>query len=135
MTDVTVRGVVRDSQGKNIPSVHIEVLGTSFSTMTDNNGSYSLHFHTVSPAVLRIRASSDSTMIGIKRLDIVDAILAKEVTQLFEKNFTLVTPYATALIDTGKKTISGEGTSVTSEGFLITTPFTKYLIPFTAIVQ
>jgi hypothetical protein len=74
-------------------------------------------------------------MIGVKKITILDTITAVNQTQSFEKNFTLVTPYSTATIDTSKKTITGKDTLVNDKGFLITTPFTKYQIPFDAIVK
>jgi len=135
MANVSVHGIVQDSQGKPLSNIKLEILGTHFITTTDKNGNYGIDFMTISPVVLRIRASSESTMIGIKRLDIIDESLAVEKLQKFETNFTLVTPYTTAFIDTKKRAITGDGTSQNQEGYIITTPYTKYQIPFDAIVQ
>lgn len=135
LTDVTISGLARDSQWKTLPNITIEILGTKYQTITDAKWYYSLQLKTFSPAILRIRASSNKTMIGIKRVNVLDSLTAVKKDQKFEKNFTLVTPYSTSDVDTSKQTIIGSGTSKTDKGYLITTPFTKYLIPFDAIVK
>lgn len=135
LTDVTVTGIVRDSQGKALSNITVEILGTKYQTITDTKGQYSFQIKTLTPAVLRIRASSNHTMIGVKRITVLDTITAANPVQVFEKNFTLVTPYSTASIDTSKKTANGKDVTVNDKGYLITTPFTKYQIPFDAIVK
>lgn len=135
LTDVTVTGLVRDSQGKALSNITVEILGTKYQTITDTKGQYSFQIKTLTPSVLRIRASSNHTMIGVKRITVLDTITAANPTQVFEKNFTLVTPYSTAAIDTAKKIASGKNVTVNDKGYLITTPFTKYQIPFDAIVK
>ncbi len=135
LTDVSITGIVRDSQGKPLSNVTVEILGTKNQTITDAKGQYLLQIKALTPSILRIRASSNKTMIGIKKITVLDGITAANPTQAFEKNFTLVTPYTTVSIDTTKKTISGKDTVLSENGYLITTPFTKYLIPFDAIVK
>jgi len=72
-------------------------------------------------------------MIDVKKIEIDDSIRKSFPEQKFEKNFTLVTPLSTHQIDTAKKTIS-DG-QLTSQGFIITTPYTKYTIPYDTIVS
>jgi len=73
-------------------------------------------------------------MIGVKKIELVDSLRSLQV-QKFETNFTLITPFETAQIDTSKQTITGKDTSKTGAGYLITTPYTKYTIPFNTIVK
>ncbi len=135
LTDVTISGIARDSQGKTLPNITVEVLGTKYQTITDAKWYYLIQLKTFTPAILRIRASSNKTMIGIKRINVLDTFTTVKKDQKFEKNFTLVTPYSTANIDTSKKTASGKDITVNDKWYLITTPFTKYQIPFDAIVK
>ena len=75
-------------------------------------------------------------MIDIKKIQIDDVIRKSFVVQEFEKNFTLITPFATHDIDTVAKTISGTGSAaVTDSAYVITTPYTKYTVPFGAILN
>lgn len=134
-THVTVSGVVRDSLGHALPGVSVEVLGTEFKTTADKAGKYILTFDTQSPSVLRLQASSPKYMIGVKKINIVDTIRASDNKQEFTQNFTLTTPFETVTIDTANQTISGKNTEKTPNGFSIVTPYTKYLIPFDAIVK
>lgn len=103
---------MRDSQGKALSNITVEILGTKYQTITDTKGQYSFQIKTLTPSVLRIRASSNRTMIGVKRITVLDTITAANPAQVFEKNFTLVTPYSTASIDTSKKTASGKDVTV-----------------------
>ncbi len=132
---VEVSGVVRDQNGKPLSGILLEVLGTSFTTRSDKNGAYSLSFEHLSPAVLRLSATSDSTMVGIKRLDIQDQIRVLGTAQKFIKDFTLALPYATLRIDTVAKTITGPWTGKWDTGYTVVTPSNKYWIPFDAIVE
>ena len=134
-THVTVSGVVRDSLGHALPGVSVEVLGTEFKTTADKAGKYILTFDTQSPSVLRLQASSPKYMIGVKKINIVDTIRASDNKQEFTQNFTLTTPFETVTIDTANQTISGKNTEKTPNGFSIVTPYTKYMIPFDAIVK
>lgn len=131
----SISGVVRTSTGKPISGATVEVLGTKHTVLTDAQGQYSLDFTTSSPAILRLRASTNSTMIDVKKVEIIDSIRKSSLTQKFERNFTLVTPFATHQIDTTKKTISGRNAQVSSTGFVITTPYTKYTLPFGSIMK
>ena len=135
LVQTSVTGVVQNSLGKALPGVTVEVLGTKHTTISDAQGKYTLNFVTQSPAVLRLRASSDTMMIGVKKIQIDDGIRKSFPTQKFERNFTLITPFATHQIDTTTKTITGKDTTTNEKGYVITTPFTKYTIPFDAIVE
>jgi Carboxypeptidase regulatory-like domain len=135
VVQASVSGVVRNSVGKPISNAVVEVLGTNHKTTTDASGKYSFDFNTHSPAVLRLRASTNSTMIDVKKIEIDDGIRKSFVTQKFEKNFTLITPFATHQIDTTAKTISGRNAEVAQSAFIITTPYTKYTIPFGTIMN
>lgn len=74
-------------------------------------------------------------MIDVAKLSINDSLRQSKSSQKFERNFTIQTPLSIYQIDVGKKTIVGEGGSVNSRGFLITNPYSRYSIPFDAIVQ
>lgn len=74
-------------------------------------------------------------MIDIKKIQIDDGIRKSFPTQNFEKNFTLITPFATFEVDTTAKTITGTGAEVTGSNYVITTPYTRYTIPFGAIMN
>jgi len=87
------------------------------------------------PAGMRIQASAKNMMIDVEKIELADATPLMNDSQAFEANFTLVTPFATAMINTLNQTISGPQTSKTSTGYLITTPYTKYSIPFESIMQ
>lgn len=84
---------------------------------------------------MRLRASSNTAMIGVKKIELVDGLRSGSPVQKFEKNFTLITPFQTVTLDTEKQSIEGTGTSKTDAGYLITTPYTKYTIPFDALVK
>lgn len=103
--------------------------------LTDVQGNYSFSFRAISPSVLRVRVTNGTHMIGIKKINIVDSVRAASPVQTFKQDFTITLPSQSATIDTVAKTIEGNGASVTVEGFLIQNPYTKYLIPFDAIVQ
>ena len=111
MVEVMVSGTVSDSQGKPLSGITVEVLGAQQTMVTDPSGKYAFDFKSLSPAVLRLRASSDSTMIGVKKISIIDDLTSVGSVQKFVKNFTLVTPYTTAEIDTQKRIITGKDTS------------------------
>lgn len=74
-------------------------------------------------------------MIDIKKIQIDDGIRKSFPTQNFEKNFTLITPFATLELDTTARTITGTGAEATASGYVITTPYTKYTIPFGSIMN
>jgi len=74
-------------------------------------------------------------MIDIKKIEIDDNIRKSFSVQKFERNFTLINPLASHEIDTVKKTITGKDTQTSSTDFTITTPYTKYTIPFGAIMN
>lgn len=131
----SITGRVQNSSGKPISGAVVEVLGTHHKTTTDNDGQYALTFDTQSPSILRLRASTNDTMIDIKKIQIDDGIRKSFPTQNFEKNFTLITPFATLELDTAAKTVTGTGAEVTASGYVITTPYTKYTIPFGSIMN
>lgn len=132
-TDVVVKGKVVDQNGRNIRNASIEVLGTNFTTKTDNLGTYELTFRSFTPAVIRLKASKKPFMIDISRMTLADSVRAVNAVQSFEKNFVLSIPEQTVSIDTIEKTIVWDNTSLVSKGYLIQNPFTKYLIPFDSI--
>ena len=135
MADILITWVVKTPQWDSIPGATVEVLGTTYKTISNNKGEYTLSFQHISPAVLRIRASAPNKMLWIHRIDVADHTVSSERIQSFEKGFTLAKAFTEISIDTLQKTIVGEGTSITEKGFLIITPYTKYLIPFNAIVK
>lgn len=135
VVQASISGAVRTSLGKPIADATVEVLGTSHTTTTDAQGKYSFNFETQSPTVLRLRASTDETMIDIKKIQIDDSIRKSFSKQEFEKNFTLITPFATHEIDTVAKTITGANAEVNNSAFVITTPYTKYSIPFGTVMN
>ncbi|MCB9806993.1 carboxypeptidase regulatory-like domain-containing protein [Candidatus Peribacteria bacterium] len=104
-TQVSASGVVRDSLGKPISEATVEVIGTAQKTTTDRRGRYSFQFRAIAPSVVRLRVTSDNHMIGVKKLEIVDAVRASDSVQSFERNFTLIVPYETVSLDTQSRTI------------------------------
>lgn len=54
---------------------------------------------------MRIRASSQRAMIGVKKIELVDGLRSGSPVQKFERNFTLITPFQTVDIDTAKQSI------------------------------
>lgn len=74
-------------------------------------------------------------MIDVKKIEIDDNIRKSFPTQKFERNFTLVSPLSDYRIDTEARTISGPDAQVTPTGFQITTPYTRYTIPFGVLVK
>ena len=72
--------------------------------------------------------------LGAQTVALIDPLYAVAKTQSFTKHLTLRSIYQEIFIDTKKKTITGNGSSVVKEGYQIINPFTKYLIPFNAIV-
>ena len=135
LAHVTVSGLVRDSLGHPLEGVSVEVLGADHKTLSDKAGKYVLTFDTQSPSVLRLQASSEKYMIGVKKINIVDTLRASDDKRVFTQNFTLTTPFETVTIDTANQTITGKGTSKTATDYSIVTPYTKYTIPFDAIVK
>lgn len=135
IVEASVSGVVTDSKGKPLSGVTVEVLGTKHFTTTDNQGKYVLNFQTQSPSVLRLRASTESTMIDVKKIEIDDNIRKSFSVQKFERNFTLLSPLTTYEIDTVAKTITGKDAQTSSTAFIIKTQYTKYIIPFGSIVN
>ncbi len=135
LAEASITGTVTDSSGKPRSGVTVEVLGTKHFATTDNQGRYNLIFQTQSPTVLRLRASTDSTMIDVKKIEIDDNIRKSYATQKFERNFTLINPLVTYEIDTTENTITGKGSQKNTNSFTITTDYTKYIIPFGSIVK
>jgi hypothetical protein len=135
LVEAAIIGTVTDSNGKPRSNVTVEVLGTKHFATTDNQWKYNLVFQTQSPTVLRLRASTDSTMIDVKKIEIDDNIRKSYATQKFERNFTLINPLVTYEIDTEENTIAGKGSQKNTNSFTITTDYTKYIIPFGTIVN
>lgn len=135
LVEASISGVVTDSNGKPRPNVMVEALGTKHFVATDDQWKYTLILQTQSPNVLRLRASTDSTMIDIKKIEIDDSLRKSFSTQKFERNFTLINPLLTYEIDTTDNTIVGKNTQKNTDSFTITTPYTKYIIPFGSIVE
>jgi len=84
---------------------------------------------------MRVQASALTRMIDVEKIELVDAAPLVNDSQSFEANFTLATPFATASINTIDQTITGSLTSKNETGYVITTPYTKYSIPFESIMQ
>jgi len=64
-----------------------------------------MSLESISPSVLRLQASFPNRMIGVNRIDIVDAKISATNMQLFEKDFILAQAFVQVSIDTKKKTI------------------------------
>jgi len=71
--------------------------------------------------------------LGVHTVSVVDPLYAVSEVQTFTKNFVLRSIYQELSINTQKKIIIGQGGAVLKEGYEITNPFTRYLIPFDAI--
>lgn len=135
IAQISITWIVRNPQWKPIASASVEVLGTPHKTTTNAKGEYGFTLSHISPAVLRLQASSPNTMLSVQRAGIVDATTALDNIQSFHLDFTLNKAFTEISIDTKKKTITGEGASKDEKWYFIQTPYTKYLIPFDAIVK
>jgi hypothetical protein len=135
LTKVLISGFVRDQNWKPISWATVEVLGTQYRVSSDTAWKYILEMTTHSPAIMRVQASARARMIDVEKIELVDAAPLVNDSQSFEANFTLATPFATAYINTLDQTITGSMTSKNETGYLITTPYTKYSIPFESIMQ
>ncbi len=132
---VSLSGVIMDDAGKPVSGAKISVYGEEMSpAISAQDGSYSLAIDLVWPRKLRFQAIHPNYALGVHTVDLIDPLLAVSKEQSFIKNFTLRSIYQEISIDTKKKTITGSGSSVTKEWYQIINPFTKYLIPFNAIV-
>lgn len=133
--EVSLSGIIMDDTGKPVSGAKISAYGEEQSpAISAQDGSYTLSFDMVWPRKLRFQVVHPNYALGVHTVDLIDPLYAVSKTQSFTKNFTLRSIYQEIFIDTKKKTITGNGSSVVKEGYQIINPFTKYLIPFNAIV-
>lgn len=110
---VVVSGVVKDEQGYTIPGVTVLIKGTSFGTVTDQDGKFKMEFYKGQKVVFKF------SFIGMKSKEVaytgqknIDVVLEEDITQMDE---VVVTGYQ--VID--RKKLTSAVSSVKVEDIMI----------------
>lgn len=105
---ITVRGTVKDEQGRPIQSVSVVVPGTPYGSMTNAQGEYSISDVPEKADLLFSYIGYESQRIPIKSRSVINVVLKTEVKQLDE---TVIIGYG----KTTKRLNTGSTTTITSD--------------------
>ena len=131
---IALSGRVVDGKGDPIEGATIEVVSRPDVTavQTDENGTYRLPLSAQEMEKLRVRASKRNLSDGYE-----DVVLLAEGREAHAMpDIALESPITIVTIDPARKSVTGGGNSVRSDGtYVITTPQSVYEIPPDAVVD
>ena len=131
---LTLGGVVKNGDGDPISSAKIEVLSDNSVTSveTDESGRYQIDFSSYDFVRVRIKATKTGYSDGVIPVN----ILTNKKERVYKNlDFTLNAPTKVVTLNNRTKTVSGKGASVENDNFVDVTPWSKYFIPFDALVH
>lgn len=132
--NITISWKITDQNNKPIKNATVKLIDTNTKTQSNDKWEYNLSFDEYPLQKLRIEA----TWIG-KNIAIFNISLAsKDIPNYkFVHNFELIWANQEAKINTIKKTISWNNTSIDKQNsyYIIKTEFSEYKIPFDAFVK
>ncbi|QHS58456.1 TonB-dependent receptor [Chitinophaga agri] len=108
VNDIMVSGVVRDANGRPLPSVSVVVPGTPFGAMTNDNGEYAIPRVPASAYLLFSYVSYQPQQVAVKGRTTINAVLLEQVRALDE---AVIIGYGT----TTKKMNTGAVSSITAK--------------------
>lgn len=130
-----ISGKVLDRRGRGIDGATVKALDGSAETVTDRYGNYSFEIDGIFDLYkVRLNASKPGYSTATVALDLItsDGLTDREISGM---NFTLENPIRSVTINNKTGKVSGKDVSVKEDKFIIETDWSRYEIPFDALVR